>query len=157
MPASNIGWSGATLNGSLNPGGYEATNYFDYGTTSSYGSQTALANAGHSTNFVALNSALIGLTANTTYHFRLVGFNANGIAFGADQSFSTTPAPSRVGNQFYVWVMTATGQVYYLDYKNSLFDTNWSPVTNLAGTGGVLLLIDQNATAKQRFYRVRIQ
>jgi hypothetical protein len=157
LAASNIGWSGATLNGSLNSGGYEATNYFDFGATTDYGSQTVLVDAGHSTNFVSVSSVVTGLTPNTTYHFRLVGFNGNGVAYGADQSFSTAPAPTRVGNQFYVWVVTATGQVYYLEFKNNLNDTNWSPVTNLPGNGSVQGLVDQNATVKQRFYRVRVQ
>jgi hypothetical protein len=157
LPASNIGWSGATLNGSLNPGGIEATNYFDYGTTTDYGSQTAFVDAGHGTNFIAFNSAVTGLAPNTTYHFRLVGRSANGIAYGADQTFTTTPAPAHVGNQFYVWVTTVAGQVYYLESKNNLNDTNWIPVTSLPGNASVQALVDPNATGKQRFYRVRIQ
>ena len=49
--------------------------------------------AGSGTNPVAVTAALTGLTANTTYHFRISATNAAGATQGADQTFKTLPEP----------------------------------------------------------------
>ena len=45
-PATNVASFSATLNGSVNPHGLTTTVYFQYGTTTSYGSTTALPDQG---------------------------------------------------------------------------------------------------------------
>lgn len=90
--ATGIGSNSATLNGTVNPNGASTTVYFQYGTTTAYGSQTP--NSVFTGNTVQNVSALIsGLAASTTYHFRLVSKNAGGTAVGSDMSF-TTPSPT---------------------------------------------------------------
>ena len=81
--------SSATLNGTVNPNGLSTTYYFNYGTTTSYGSTTASANAGSGTSDVSVSTDVIGLSANTTYHIRIVATNSAGTSYGSDQSFTT--------------------------------------------------------------------
>ena len=91
----------ATVAGTVNPRG-ELTSYaFQYGTTTAYGQQTALTSAGSGTADVPVRADLAGLTAGTTYHYRVIATNASGTTVGADRTFRTTgtappppPAPS---------------------------------------------------------------
>jgi hypothetical protein len=55
-------------------------------------------------------------------------------------------------------VASVTGATYTLEYKNSLADTNWTPLLpSVTGTGGAISLQDTNgATFPSRFYRVNM-
>jgi hypothetical protein len=100
-PASNVNNTGATLNGSVNPNG-TATNYaFQYGPTTAYGEETTVSSAGNGSSSVAQVAAVTGLRPGTTYHYRIIAFDASTAAsspvLGADETFTTTgtaPAPS---------------------------------------------------------------
>ena len=87
--ATSVTGNAAKFNGTMNPNGAETTYYFQYGTTTSYGSTTTSKGAGIGTSDVSVNEDLSGLIANTTYHFRLVGTNSAGTTYGNDQSFTT--------------------------------------------------------------------
>ncbi len=91
--ASNVTGTSATLNGSVNPNGFATDAYFEYGTTISYGSTTTSQSIGSGTTAVSVTANLTGLSAGTTYHFRLVASNTNGTSYGADQSFTQSPVP----------------------------------------------------------------
>jgi len=93
--ASGIGQNTATLAGALDAKG-TATNYaFEYGTTSSYGSETPQAGGGSGNGAVARSAAISGLTPNTTYHYRVVAYRSgNKIAAGADKTFKTLSTPT---------------------------------------------------------------
>jgi hypothetical protein len=96
--ASSVGSSSATLNATVNPNGGEVSACkFDYGTTTSYGSSaTCTPSPGSGMSPVAVSAALSGLTANTTYHFRVSASNAGGTSMGSDQTFKTLPPPPAV-------------------------------------------------------------
>jgi hypothetical protein len=79
----------ATLNGTVNPNGYTTTYYFEYGTTTSYGSTTAQKDAGSGTDDISVSADITGLTKETTYQFRLVAINEKGTTNGANASFTT--------------------------------------------------------------------
>ncbi|MBV9801973.1 MAG: fibronectin type III domain-containing protein, partial [Solirubrobacterales bacterium] len=87
--ASDIGQSSATLSGTVNPNGQSATYYFQYGTSTAYGTQTSPAGAGSGSTPVGVHQAIFGLTPNTTYHYRLVASSSAGTTDGADQTFTT--------------------------------------------------------------------
>lgn len=92
----NITQTSATLTGTVNPQG-EATSYvFQYGTSTAYGSQTPVADAGSGTAAVSASAAIGTLTPNTTYHYRMAATNAAGTAYGHDVSFKTAPLPAGV-------------------------------------------------------------
>jgi hypothetical protein len=89
-PATNVASSSATLNGSVDPHGLTTTVHFQYGTTISYGHTTAnQTKTGNAYQNVAAN--ISGLTASTTYHFRIVATNSSGTMYGGDRTFRTTP------------------------------------------------------------------
>jgi hypothetical protein len=92
---SNVTSTGAQLNGSVNPDGLSTAYHFEYGLTTSYGSLTSSANAGAGTGAVSVNATLSGLSAGTTYHYRLVAANSAGTTNGSDRSFTggTSPPP----------------------------------------------------------------
>jgi phosphodiesterase/alkaline phosphatase D-like protein len=91
--ASSITQTTATLNATVNPNGGEvSTCKFEYGTTESYESSLPCSSLpGSGTSPVAVSAALIGLSPNTTYHFRIVATNSGGTTDGADQAFKTLP------------------------------------------------------------------
>ena len=83
--------TGATLKATVNPEGSEVTVCeFEYGTTLSYGKMapcSALPGSGSSP--VAVSAAVTGLTANTTYDYRIVAKNAGGETKGLNETFKT--------------------------------------------------------------------
>jgi hypothetical protein len=86
--ATNVASFSATLNGSVNPNGLTTTVHFQYGTTTSYGSTTANQTfTGNTTRNVAAN--ISGLSASTTYHFRIVATNTAGTRYGSGRTFTT--------------------------------------------------------------------
>ena len=90
-PATKVAAYSATLNGSVSPGGLTTSVHFQYGTTTSYGLNTANQSfSGSTTQSVAAN--ISGLSASTTYHFRIVGTNSSGTYYGADRIFTTLSA-----------------------------------------------------------------
>ena len=88
--AQNVGSSAATLTGSVDPRGRSTSWYFEYGSTTSYGSRTASVNAGSGTGSRAISSAVSSLTPGVPYHFRLVASSNVGTSRGADVGFATT-------------------------------------------------------------------
>lgn len=101
--ASSVSASGATLNGSVNPGGQQTSYAFQWGPTSGYGHETTLASAGAGTAALSESAALTGLDAGTTYHFRIIAINASGTSVGSDQTWTTsgtalTPSPPPVAS-----------------------------------------------------------
>jgi hypothetical protein len=86
--ATGVGETSATLNGTLGAGG-SSTAYFQYGTTAAYGSSTAVQSVGASSGPSPLAAAIGGLAPGTTYHFRLVAENSDGVVYGGDQTFTT--------------------------------------------------------------------
>lgn len=94
LSASSVAEKGATLNGKVNPNGAETKVYFEYGTTTSYGSKTAEVNVGSGTTTLEQAQAISGLSANTTYHYRIVATNSAGSSQGVDKTFTTVGPPS---------------------------------------------------------------
>ena len=93
--ATAIARDGAMLNGSLEPNGVEAHYYFEWGGDTSYGNMTPAppgTSAGAGSGATPATAGLTGLTPATSYHFRLVAENSQGITYGPDMSFETLPA-----------------------------------------------------------------
>jgi hypothetical protein len=102
-PASSSSRTKATLKGTVNPNGSEATYQFEYGTTTGYGSKAPASpkSIGSGTSPVEVSEGIEGLAPETTYHFRLVATNGKGTTQSSDQTFTTpsweilsTPNPS---------------------------------------------------------------
>jgi sugar lactone lactonase YvrE len=89
--ASSVESASATLKASVNPTCLATTYQFEYGKTTSYGSKAPASpsSAGSGTDPVAVSQAISGLQASTTYHFRIVAENSEGVAYGKDETFTT--------------------------------------------------------------------
>jgi hypothetical protein len=80
----------ATLSGSVNPDWGATTAYFQYGTTTNYGSSSASANLAAGSTPLSVTNVISGLASGTTYHCRLVAVNTAGTATGPDRTFTTS-------------------------------------------------------------------
>jgi hypothetical protein len=92
--ATGVTSSGATLQGTVNPQGQATTYSFQYGPSTTYGSQTTAVGAGSGTADVAATAAITGLASGTTYHYRLVAQSPGGTSYGGDQTMSTLTLPA---------------------------------------------------------------
>lgn len=91
--AAQVTISSATLTGTVNPRGLSTSYYFQYGTTTAYGSRTASTAAGKGGAGVAAAAQISGLGSNTRYHYRLVAHNSDGTTAGNDRTFRTPRQP----------------------------------------------------------------
>jgi phosphodiesterase/alkaline phosphatase D-like protein len=91
--AAPVSSDGAVLHGSVNPNGQLTIYWFEYGATDSYGHLTSPASAGSSLADVTVQAQLTGLTADATYHYRLVANSAGGTSLGGDHEFTTQGVP----------------------------------------------------------------
>jgi hypothetical protein len=85
--------STVSLLGKVTPNGAATTYLFQYGPTELYGAATAPVAVGAGTSAVNVVADVAGLAPATTYHYRLVASNRNGITRGADRTFKTRAQP----------------------------------------------------------------
>jgi plastocyanin len=91
--ASELGETGATLSGTVNPHGQATTYFFNYGTSDSYGHTTSVQSAGEGASGHVVFAPLTGLAPGTVYHFEIVAHNSFGDAPGLDREFTTASPP----------------------------------------------------------------
>ena len=105
LPATNIGYTSASLMGSVYGKNITTNYYFEYGTTTSYEHKTTERKAQGEERAEVNTQEVDGLAPDTVYHYRIVATNSfYGTSYGADQTFSTvqepaveTDAPTAVG------------------------------------------------------------
>ena len=98
---TNVTQSGAVLQGSINPSDKPTTYYFEYGTTTGYGATTAQATLPKSKAWQAVSAVITGLSAGSTYHYRIVAWNGGGTkdkTVGSDHTFTTAAPPDSPGD-----------------------------------------------------------
>ncbi len=87
--ASGLSPAGATLGGTVDARGEATAFAFEYGTTTSFGSLSAVDTASPTGGPQAVSLSIGGLAPNTTYLYRLVATNADGTATGTVHMFTT--------------------------------------------------------------------
>jgi IPT/TIG domain len=103
LGASHLTANSAQLNANVNPEGSPTSCVFEWGTNVSFGKTTPCSSSpGEGEIAVPVSATISGLTANTTYVYRVVATNAFGTEFGNKASFITEsggqpPAVTRVG------------------------------------------------------------
>ena len=88
--------STVVVKGTVNPNGDPTTYWFEYGLTSSLGTQSAEYLIGSGFTGIYAPAYITGLRSNTNYYFRLSAKNSIGTVSGATYNFktNTTPIPS---------------------------------------------------------------
>jgi hypothetical protein len=82
----------AVLNGTVNPNGLATDAWFEYGTAdNNLNLTTTIDNVGSGTSGVAVTATISGLSASTTYYYRIAASNSAGTTRGSILDF-TTPA-----------------------------------------------------------------
>jgi hypothetical protein len=144
----DVGATTATLSGGVYPNGLDTTYYWQYGTTTSYGAQTQTVDmgAGQAPGFAA--TALAGLSPATTYHYRLVAQNADGITYGYDSQLTTASLPiltanpsisgaARLGQTLSAnpggWALA--GGSYSYQWQRSPDGWSWTSIAGATGSG----------------------
>jgi hypothetical protein len=92
--AQSAGSSSAQLEAGIYPNGYETTYWWQYGTSTAYGQQTAPAILAAGTTPVQVSSTLNGLSPLTAYHYRLAAQNTAGTTYGYDYTLQTAAGAS---------------------------------------------------------------
>ena len=92
--------SSVQLSGRIDPGGAETKYSFQYGTTSGYGDSVPVGGGSVPAGVFAVPVAVTvqGLSANTTYHWRLVAENTAGKATTADHTFIYDTSGGKTGS-----------------------------------------------------------
>jgi uncharacterized delta-60 repeat protein len=74
-----------------------------------------------------------------------------------DVPLPTLANPALSNGVFTVWVATAAGKNYALEFKNTLSDVDWNLLSTVPGDGTVKPLQDAAPTVPARFYRVSVR
>ena len=167
-PVTSVGPTTATATGTVNPGGQATTWYVEYGTSTSYGTKTANVSAGSGTANTAVSASLTGLTAGTTYHYRVVATNGAGTDRGADGIFTTSAGPVAVtGSATSVTTTTATlngtvdpngrATTWYFEYGTSTgYGSKTAEKSAGSGTSTTSVAAPVSGLTRGRLYHYRL-
>jgi len=127
--ATNVQSTSATLNGSITAeGGASSTIVgFQYGLTTSYGTEVTSTYSGGTGSF---SQGITGLTGSTTYHFKAEARNSAGWGYGSDNVLTTSAPAFCTQNSDKNTSTTISGDKVYCD--NSL--RMWTPTVIPGGT-----------------------
>jgi len=168
--ASAVGTGKATVAGTVNPKGEATSVFVQYGTTTSYGKQTASKalpadGADHQLSF-----DLTGLSPGTTYHYRVVATHAsNATGYGDDKTFTTGAPPpvAKTGLAAPVGAHTATihgvvnphgaATTAYVEYgKTTAYGLRTAAKDVGAGSVDTAVAFDLTGLAAKTLYRYRV-
>jgi len=77
------------LTATVNPRGLSTSVFFQYGTSETFGLNSATLSAGSASSNATVQTQVTGLLPSTTYYFRAVAQNSAGTSYGSTQSFTT--------------------------------------------------------------------
>jgi hypothetical protein len=151
---------GATLTGTVYPYGLDTHYHFEYGTTSSYGTNVPMPEgdlgAAEYPTTAQAQQTVSGLSG--TYHYRLVASNADGTTMSTDQTFTTTgPPPTVVSDPATETAsgFTLSGTVnpngsattYRFEYGTTTgYGSNIPPTEASVGSGSSAVVVSQEVT-----------
>jgi len=142
--ATSITATSATLTGTVNANGNSTTVTFEYGLTTEYGLEAnAIQNPVTGSVSTSISANIIGLTASTTYHYRVKAVSTGGTTYGDDKEFNTS-TPTTVsdydGNTYNIitigsqdWIQENLKTTHYNNgdiIANITDNTEWSGLTS---------------------------
>ena len=80
----------ATITATVNPNQRQSTAHVQWGPTTAYGTETNDQTLAAGNAPITVTATLSGLSPGTTYHYALVGTNADGTTTGSDHTFTTS-------------------------------------------------------------------
>jgi hypothetical protein len=98
-PTASTGGAGpvtpttALLHGTVDPNGHATTYFFQFGTTSLYGTNSGTQSAGSGQSAISITAGIGGLVPNTLYHYRIVAQYSGGLVKGKDRTVRTSKQP----------------------------------------------------------------
>ena len=132
-PATQVGRNSATLTAEVSPNKQATTYYFQYGPSTTYGSQTLAATVPAGAVPVTVTANVQGLEAQTIFHYRIVALHGNTAPQpGADATLMTLPLhrpvpqihartrPLRDAHKPFVF--TTTGSVHGPSWIPAIYD-----------------------------------
>jgi len=95
LPANSINADNAVMRGRLYVGPVRNYIFFEYGTTTNYGSfkSGTSISEGSGNNYVGIGGYVTGLVSSTLYHYRAGASNSVGITYSSNMTFTTLGAP----------------------------------------------------------------
>jgi hypothetical protein len=89
LTGTGVALTNATLNATVNPNGAATFAYFQYGSSTNYGSYSATNSLAATNAAQSLSNPINSLIPGATYHFQVVALNSVGTNTGADMLFTT--------------------------------------------------------------------
>lgn len=170
--------STAVVTGRVTPNGAPTTYWYEYGETTSLGERSSAQSIGSGFTPIASPAYITGLSANTTYYFRLSALNRIGTVNGATESFRTNTNPPPTGSapaastQAASDISSTTAQLngrvdpnrsqttYWFEWGE---DTDFGRVTPLSSAGDGDAIVNVSATISdlsartKYFFRINAQ
>jgi hypothetical protein len=124
-PVTGVGQEQVTLNARIDPDQIATSYRFQYGETTSYGTDLPAEGeaVGSGAGFVPVSAIAAGLHVGTTYHFRVVAENEAGTTYGEDRTV-TTVAPAPV-DALFVTNIGATSAIVHTTINPLEHDTHY--------------------------------
>ena len=97
LGATSITNTTASLTGTVNPKGSSTEYWMEYGTNNQFQYSTTRYSAGSGTSAVSVSQPVTGLTAGTSYQYKIIASNSVGSIAGNVKTFTTTAGSSSSG------------------------------------------------------------
>jgi sugar lactone lactonase YvrE len=170
-PASGLKATSAILNAEIDPEALATSYWFEYGTTTAYGTKVPITpeSIGSGTSAVKVSQTVTGLSKNTTYHFRAVAESAAGTVEGEDKTFKLVPPQAITEAATAVEATQATlngkvdpegsATVYWFEYgTTTAYGTKVPIMPESVGSGSTAVAVKQivNGLSKGTEYHFRV-
>jgi phosphodiesterase/alkaline phosphatase D-like protein len=128
-PATGVGKNLATLTAVVTPNKENTTYFFQYGTSTAYGSQTPAAVLPAGTTAVTVSATIQGLEARRIFHYRIVAEHGSSVVQpGADGTFMTLPRHRPAPRMFArTRPALAAGKPFVFTTRGSVRGPSWIP------------------------------
>jgi hypothetical protein len=161
LPASSITSTGVALNGTINANGLLSRFWFEWGSTPSLGSTSAVKVLFATASTFVTNVFVSGFQPGTTYHYRMVGTNNLGRGEGAVLSFAFSNAPPprittygyELSRAFLMEFDATASHLYVIQGSTNLFD--WLDLGVATEGSPAHFNFRHSSPEPQRFYRIR--
>ncbi len=143
--ATNVSRTDATINGQVNPRGFTANYWFEYGKTTGFGNITSIQSISDSSalnSSTAVNESISGLEPLTRYYFRLDAQNQFGTVTGTTLSFTTagpvSPGAPTVSTTSATNITNSTATLNGRINPNGVDTTYWFEYSNDSLLGSII-------------------